>query len=387
MKLKKIIILICTILIISSGVVVFAAYSYTKRNTISAKSGNISIESENYLSYALNEEVEKTERITSAEYKAILKERAGETKVDTSSVSDFETEVGAYSNYFSRSVSEVATGATFDANTRYYIKDDIGTYILQSIKAFEDGVTYYTISYATASSSDCYRLGHKLVSEGVSESNYSSYYVLDSVDGQGYGVFKTPTSYSSDEMYFEIVYSPKFTTTNGEITSENYGTTIACINTYATERKGTSQEETMIYLNQVGFQFSIKTNIKSYIRIKFYDAWISSKLYPGSTDAREVYVSKGQISGSGRSPFYVNNDAWYYDNDNNICYLKTTLDPSDNLYTYTFNINDTYFYNTNANTVYTENIKVQVSYSIECIQANRAKAVWGVDPSELGSGN
>lgn len=383
---KKIIIISLLILIVMSSGIVFAAYRYTKKNTISAKTGTIDIVSENYLSYSLNEDANKSS-FTTAEYKAILKERAGATKVDTSNVSSFESDVAAYSYFYTKSVEKVSADATFDSNTKYYILDNIGTYVLQEdLTAFESGVTYYNINYGTATSSttEIYRLGHQITTS-TTESNYASYYVLDGVDGQGYALFSAATSYSSDEVYFEIVYAPKTTTTNGTITDEDTGSTINCINTYATEKKVTSQEQNYIYLNQLGFQFQVKTTIKAYVRIKFYDAWISSKLYPGSVSAKTNYISKGQIS--GRSPFYVNNDNWYYDSSTNVCYLKVAIDPSDLNYLYTFNINDTYFYTQNSNTVYTENILVQVSYSLELIQANRAKAVWGVDPSSLGGEN
>lgn len=386
MKKKKIIILISSLIFLTSIFIVSAAFIFTRVVGGDAKTGEITIKNENYISYALNTNADRS-NFTIAEYRAILRERAGATKVDTSLVtnesgSTFSDIVGDISNYYSREVSPIDT---FSEGIRYYIKDDTDTYIYQDgLEEFLDGVTYYTITYTSASTYDLdnsyYRLGHQLVTNGITETNYADYFTLSGVDKQGYAIFSKAASYSEDINYFKIVYKPETTTTNSTSTTEG-GSIINCINTYATERKINSTESNYIYLNQLGFQFEVSTSIKAYVRIKFYDAWISSKLYPGSASAKENYISKGQIS--GRSPFYVNNDNWYYDTTNNICYLKATIDTGSHIYS--FNINDTYFYLQNTSTVYTENILVQVSYSLELIQANRAKTVWGIDPSTLGS--
>ena len=62
--------------------------------------------------------------------------------------------------------------------------------------------------------------------------------------------------------------------------------------------------------------------------------------------------------------------------------MMIPIEASNDEHEFRFNIYDSYFYNTNA-TVYKENIYVQVSYSLELIQANRAETVWGFDPSTI----
>ena len=106
---------------------------------------------------------------------------------------------------------------------------------------------------------------------------------------------------------------------------------------------------------------------------------ISEDISPSSTPIVK-YTSKKTIS--GRSPFYVDNQAWYYDTNDNVAYLKTCISKRDLAYSYSFTVNPSYFY-IPPTASFTERMIVQVSYSLEVIQANRAKAVWGKDPSTL----
>ena len=65
-------------------------------------------------------------------------------------------------------------------------------------------------------------------------------------------------------------------------------------------------------------------------------------------------------------------------------------DPSDDLdengnfksKTYTFTINEAYFYQlANVTTAYSEYVDVELSFTVDIVQANRAKALWKLDPS------
>ena len=49
--------------------------------------------------------------------------------------------------------------------------------------------------------------------------------------------------------------------------------------------------------------------------------------------------------------------------------------------TYTFNVNEAYFYNSSRTSAFIDYIDVDVSFTIDIVQANRAKALWKVDPS------
>lgn len=429
MKKRIIIILSISIVLILGTITALAAFVFTQNVNTTAKTGDITIEKEGYVSYALNQNVSLNDYSSVYYYQAALKERAGGTVVDTEAV-DFKT---YYLNYYTRSIAEASS---YTSGTIYYIKDDTGNYVYagdinsflddetyytitytkvtsqnytetatqvtdlenfdttkayykleggnyvyQNITSFASGVTYYTCKYTLNTSStdkNYYRLGHEY---DASASTYTGYFVLSGIDTAGYGIFQEATSYDASTRYYKITYTPKDLTADGLITndSEDYG--VSCVNTYGTERTGSLAETgSYVYLNQVGFEFEIKTKIECFVRIKFRDAWISSKLYKGSSTPIVRYTSKQTIS--GRSPFYVDDPNWYFDTVHNIAYLKTSMTAKDESYRYSFNLDPSYFYK-ETNTQFTEKMIIQVSYSLELIQANRVKTVWGIDPSLL----
>lgn len=381
MKKKKLIILISIVLGLTlCGVAVFAAFVFQTNVITNSISGNVEIIKEGYVSYGLNSDI-SNDGLTTTEYQALLKERAGGSLVDKTVETDLAT---TYNHYYLQTITEATE---YQADVDYYIKDDTDNYVYKNISKFETGETYYTISYTKASSYDSsksyYRLGHKLVTLDSSAS-LSSYFVLSGVDLEGYALFESAQgqTYDSTKKYFEIQLHPTTLATSGLIndsSSQDFG--VECCNTYGSERTGSLAEpDNYIYLNQVGFQFEIKTNIACYVRIKFRDAWISSKLYRGSSTPQVKYTAKKTIQ--GKSPFYVSDEKWHYDTKDNVAYLKAYMEKSDKSYSYSFTIDPTYFYESTSQT-YTERMIVQVSYSLEFIQANRAKTVWGVDPSEL----
>ena len=76
MKKKKLIIMIGCIILLCSTLTVSAAFIFSRTINGDSLSGKIKIESEGYISYALNQDVDSSKFLTT-EYKAILKERAG----------------------------------------------------------------------------------------------------------------------------------------------------------------------------------------------------------------------------------------------------------------------------------------------------------------------
>lgn len=429
MKKRIIIILSISLVLILGAITAFAAFVFT--STISSTkttTGDITINNEGYVSYALNSSVSRNDYDSVEYYQAALKERAGGTPVDTEGV-NFKA---SYQYYYTRTVTEASSYASgtiyyikdetnnyvyagdiiaFDEDTTYYTiaytkvtsanyvetptqvtdldnfdstkayyKLEGGNYVYQNISAFAGGTTYYTCKYTLNTSSEdknYYRLGHEYDSTADTATGY---YVLTGIDSAGYGLFTEASSFSSGTKYYKLSYIPKTLTADGLITnnSEDYG--VSCVNTYGTERTGSLAETgSYVYLNQVGFEFEITTKIACYVRIKFRDAWISSKLYKGSSSPIVRYTSKQTIS--GRSPFYVEDSHWYFDTVHNIAYLKTYMEAREDSYKYSFNLNPTYFYQ-ETNNNFTERMIIQVSYSLELIQANRAKTVWGIDPSD-----
>ena len=150
------------------------------------------------------------------------------------------------------------------------------------------------------------------------------------------------------------------------------------ITCYATERKGYDDEKKLIYLNQLGFEFSFTPEVDSYVRIHFEDAWISKKVYNNGSE-KKSYITKDKLEGS-KSPFDVSDINWVYDEETNCVYLKAIAKPANGKQSYSFNISSDYWYHqATPSKTFREQIMVQVSYVVDVVQANRAEAIWGVD--------
>lgn len=147
-----------------------------------------------------------------------------------------------------------------------------------------------------------------------------------------------------------------------------------------------SEDGDAIYLNQLGIKIDITTKIACYVRINIEDAWIRTRQY--ATNVETKYIAKDQIN--GESPFKQTGSDYYYDSVNNTIYLKKVIQPrlkEDGTYetsSYVFNVNEGYYYINSTNQfVYEDYIKVELTYHVDIVQANRVEAVWGLDPSKL----
>ncbi len=54
---------------------------------------------------------------------------------------------------------------------------------------------------------------------------------------------------------------------------------------------------------------------------------------------------------------------------------------------YTFNVNEAYYYSSLSSGVYNEYVDVEVSFTVDVVQANRVKALWGFDPNDVTNNN
>ena len=142
-----------------------------------------------------------------------------------------------------------------------------------------------------------------------------------------------------------------------------------------------------MYLNQLGYKLDFTCELACFVRIHIRDAWIGTKVY--ATANKETYNLKGLTGNT--SPFNNMSDEWYYNSSENTLYLKTMNTPSKDSngnyinHEYFFNVNEAYFYLLDSETTtYKEYVDVEVSFSVDIVQANRAYAVWGVDPTKLG---
>ena len=155
---------------------------------------------------------------------------------------------------------------------------------------------------------------------------------------------------------------------------------------YATEKEGYNEEleptttegnRNYFYLNQLGFNIEFKTDIDVYIRIHFSDAWIRTKTYNGNTQDPE-YIVKGHFD------LDTTSSNWVYDAETNTQNYKQKISASSKTQQFSFDLDDDYFYTFGeGDTIVNghQSVMVQVSFTVDIIQANRAYKLWGYDPS------
>lgn len=154
---------------------------------------------------------------------------------------------------------------------------------------------------------------------------------------------------------------------------------ISMVTCYATEKKGFVEEnDEYFHLNQLGFEFSFKTDIDVRVRIHVRDAWISHKVYPNGSVVKN-YISKDKLEATGVSPFYISDGNWFYDETTGYAYLKSVVQAHSSEYTYSFQTNSDYFYTAKDTGGYRESVLVETSFIVDIVQANRAEQKWGVN--------
>lgn len=405
MKKKKLIIFGFILTSMLAVGVVFAAFIFQRVVDFSAETGDITIENKYFYNYAYNEDmrVDSVYTVNGIEYLI-------EKNYDAPSETTFQSTKTYYvkGTYVKETV---VVGQGIPNNT--YYEDKNGNYELTGHSVFASGTNYYKKEsddgYTSTSS---ITIGNEITSGVyfVLVINYKGITKIRSILDKE----KTSKTYTIDETKKKITIESCIitceldsktglvsATTNNEsyyvvINSDKTGfivldkslennratitetTTIRCS---ATANKNDSQN---IYLNQLGFGFEFTNTIPVYVRIHIQDAWILTKQY--SSNKKETYSIKDQISGI--SPFAITNSNWYYNSTENIAYLKqivaeSEMDKDGNLIPslFDFNVNQAYFYIPNSIAAYTEYMDVQVSFTVDIVQANRAKAVWGIDPS------
>lgn len=375
--------------------IVFAAYSFTKSISMENDVGDIYHVKQYYLNYSNPVPSNPTDETRQAklrrdtvivldgitlkydssyvetedEYflsgKTYYKDSTGtvaEVDVDTEIVGTYYEEVRTYTG-----IKTISLVYDIDFNTDY-----TPTYSESSkvIKVTVDGVE---ITITTT-------LEDAVISSATVSATGKNYRVVIDSDGLGLSVLDSDiTSICYDDVVTETTTTT--TTTTEDViygyTKQEASSKITCS---ATDSKYNSSN---IYLSQLGLQFSFESDIAVYVRIHIQDAWKRTRVY--SSNTKILYILKDQISGT--SPFAVSSDDWYYDVENNIAYLKTMYDPKEatnDIQSYTFNVNEAYFYQQNTTNTYSEYVDVEVSFTVDIVQANRVKAVWGVDPATLG---
>lgn len=195
--------------------------------------------------------------------------------------------------------------------------------------------------------------------------------------------------YDSDELYLAALKAREATPNAINANS------VLC---YATEKLASSEERSdCFYLNQLGFRFDVAASVDVFVRIHFEDAWILEKTVGGNT-LEPQYIRKAQLS-STNYPFKqaTNNADWYYDQETNSVYFKHIIDSDavtedtdtagNYIHTFSYDVKSDYFYTQEENAVINghQAVLVEVSFAIDVVQANRAMAIWQVDPLTIGS--
>lgn len=296
---------------------------------------------------------------------------------------------------------ETPTEEVFQSGKTYYVQNEENEYIAAtdiSIGSTIDKTKYYVevISYEGISkiTSVIGKDGNTLKSEidstkkivVIKESNDTGANIctitcaIDSTNGL------TAATIDKDGYYAVISADKTGIVVLDKSQKSNRATIEQSTNTVTCSATVNKNDTGNIYLNQLGFGFSFTNDIPVYVRIHFQDAWILTKQY--SSNKKETYSMKDKISGT--SPFAISDDDWYYNAAENTAYLRTIVNSSKNdadgnliANNYEFDVNPAYFYTPSKIVAYREYMDVQVSFTVDIVQANRAYEIWGVDPSEL----
>ena len=396
--LKRPIILLGLIFIFFSIVTltVFAAYSFTRNvEDEDVTIGDVTVDSKSFLSYA---KYKTDSEITALgiETNSIGYYAAKKMRIDTLCILEgFQMKA----SYARTNISSFAEGV------RYYTFDETsGKYTLAT--AYVAGTTYYIATYVlndvkTAYDASVHQLSVTVDSNTITAS-YNSTTVailtvtIDSSTGLLTSVTSVKKSQSVDGNLRAIIGSDYLSITvidDDLITDQNQPSSLTVTgntaNCYASIR---NKNDSRInyespYLNQLGLGFEFTVKIPVYVRIHIQDAWISTQ-FLSSRSERVRYISKDKISGS--SPFSVTDSDWYYDVDNNIAYYKNMFMPvmsGENFLSqqFVFNVNEGYYYYDKSAQAASKITTVQVSFTIDIVQANRAEELWDVNFEELFS--
>ncbi len=406
---KLTIIIISIFLFLTIGCVAFGAYTYKRSVSVNnVDVGSVEVNNKNFINYA-----DDNMRVdTVFNLRDIVLESTSTYSLTTDTIflgSKSYFVLGTYSK------TSVVVGDAIPSNT--YYEDIDGGYNLTVGTKFESGITYYE----KTSDQGYTKTSSVSIGQNVAASKYyeetktytgvksvttvetkgTSYTCTISTDKQSITVNSDTVkivSYNEngikevkcDNKNYELhigndnasIYVTDTTKrSNAEkikVTDENQKITCS-----ATKDKYVSSN---IYLNQLGLEFSFTNEVAVYVRIHILDAWHGIKVY--SSNKKDTYNAKDQIS--GESPFMNKDEEWYYDSASNTSYLKIMVKPERNNdgtykeHTYTFNVNEAYFYELSKKTsIYKEYVDVEVSFTVDLVQANRAKEIWGINLEEL----
>lgn len=388
----KLIWLVGLLVLLSSIGIVFAAFMFNQVVNVDAEIGNIKIDSKKYVLY--NEPT--TLDISNPNYKKSLKLRKDTVLVIESLVLQ------------SDSTYEATKDTVFINNKIYYIKED-NQYKVATIEVgaqiqgtyYEEVKNYNGIKQVNSSYDREFNVLEFEITNSSSTDNASSTLTttIDSLNIQinaninkAKGVISNASVSATNKNYKAVIGADGLSMVilDKDIMESSSGSTkinadekITCS---ATENKSDSEN---IYLSQLGLEFSFTSEIACYVRIHIQDAWKQTRIYNATGTVMAKYIVKEKVD--GKSPFMVDDENWYYDEAENCVYLKEMYVPEKDAEgnfiskSYTFNVNEAYYYFLKTVGTYSEYIDIDVSFTVDIVQANRAKALWHIDPSTMNN--
>ncbi len=399
-KVKVNIMFLIGILVLSVSIgLVFASFVFNQVVDVEGNIGGVTINSKSYLIYAKDHNLdstninysraEKQRKDTVATVENIKLKYSATYSLTTDTVfiegkTYYKLVDGTTDQYEAVDVipgTNTDIGSRYEETRSYSGIDRIGTIYDSSFNdlefeisttntsVFSFSISSITITVTNTISQDDGVITEAAVAASDDEKNYKA---VIGVDGLSMVIIDTDITHS-ETGYTEIdASSTKLTLSASE---DKY---------YAT-----SSTPKKYYLSQLGLQFTFTSEIAVYVRIHIQDAWTRTRAY--SSNVKELYVMKDLIG--GESPFNVSGSDWVYDKTTNYVYLKQMYVPEKDTNgsfkstTYTFDVNEAYYYTSSKTSAFTDYIDVDVSFTIDIVQANRAKALWKVDPSVDFSNN
>lgn len=353
MPKRKLIILIASIVLVLSIGTVFAAFLFSRVVSGDARTGNIYEIQKEIKSYATYKT--KADAITAIGNPVNLDVL---TARDTTATVITETKNNEEVN------AETITCLASKRKSSYYEEDDLGLPYLNQI-GLHVSFTTTIDSYARISFEDVW----------ISKKRY-----------QGSGSDVKETVIVKDQLngtYEQI--------DNSKITPNNVGAYYLL-----TETRAYTYSENMYYytkeiINTKWYYKYAIVNSQSELDDDTYYTLTETKQTKYDTTEGSADLSKRFYKFSAESPFEkINQDAnskWYYDARTNVAYYKELININESergkqTIDFGFDIAKDYFYQTKESS-YDEIVKVQLSYHVEVVQANRCMAIWHIQPEEL----
>ncbi|MCR5349723.1 MAG: hypothetical protein K6E20_01885 [Acholeplasmatales bacterium] len=436
--------LIGLLVLMASIITVFAAFVFSQTVVVTTKLGNVELVDKKYTIYErgisttptdpnyLNpgdsdyaEKAKKAAKMRTDAVTVIDEIELNFTATYTLAAHDNHQIFVEGTNYYTKSgneytLAEVEYGTEIPATPEYYTETGRTYSGIKSAKGYDTSISAvnWTVSGGNVITATVNSLNISLNCT-ISNDGKITATTITVKDGQNNTLNHYKAVIGSTGLYIVIIDTDLQDTSATEIDADSNLTCSATSDKYMAGVTGDKY-----YLSQVGIKFSFKSAIDVYVRIRIRDSWIRIKDYHSSVRGNEI-VKDDSLSGS--TPFAITDSDWYYDRVNNYVYLKEKYHPdyvlstgaydstklyytrtgagtvaspyeyslatvtsstySANTYyeletkTYSFCVNEAYFYNITTLSSYTEYIDVKFGYAVEIVQANRIFAKWGKNPS------